>query len=130
MSTFCQGTLRLLVFYAWATTILVLSLVPDPPHLSSEVLGWDKFQHAAAFALFAVFAGGVMLIRCRRAGTAWLLAFAAALLYGAFIEIAQMALTSFRRAEWADLLADALGAALASGAGFLTTMLRARFPET
>jgi len=84
-------------------TITWLALTPVPPQQAS--LGWDKLNHAAAFAILAAVAflgriGGWVRI-------AWAL-----VAYGALIEILQ-SFTPTRSAEWGDLLAD--GAGIASG---------------
>lgn len=87
-----------------------LALVPAPPRQAT--LGWDKLNHAVAFALLAaVGTMGFVHARVRLA----LALFA----YGALIEVLQ-AFTPTRTAEWMDLLADALG--IAAGM-LLTTVL-------
>jgi VanZ family protein len=62
----------------------------------------DKLYHAVAFALFAIWFGG--LVQLRRL---WVVA-AGLLAYGALVEVAQ-SFTSYRRADGFDLAADALG---------------------
>jgi VanZ family protein len=83
--------------------VTVLCLMPQPPRLST---GWDKSNHALAFAALAFTA--VWALWPRRAW--WVLA-AALLAYGGAIEIAQSLLPP-RTAEWGDLLADGVGIAL------------------
>ena len=92
-----------------------LALSPAPP--DGLDTGWDKLNHAAAFAaltVVAVFA----FPRSRR--SLWLL-LAGLLCFGGAIEIAQ-SFTPTRNAEWGDLLADAVGMA----AGVFATMLVTR----
>ncbi|WP_281184349.1 hypothetical protein [Trichlorobacter lovleyi] len=87
--------------------ILFLSLIPAPP---SEGLGWDKLNHAIAMAVVTVIAFRTLRPVSLRAV---LLAGLYALLLGALIELLQGTLTTTRSAEWGDLLADAVGVALA-----------------
>jgi len=79
--------------------ITTLALVPKPPAQIS--LGWDKLNHASAFATLAV----VITLGW---GRRWLRHALVLLAYGALIEVLQ-AMTATRSAEWADLLADGLG---------------------
>ncbi|MEO7152920.1 MAG: VanZ family protein [Burkholderiaceae bacterium] len=81
-----------------------LALTPKPP--PGADLGWDKLNHACAFATLA--AAGWFSVRARNA-RAWLLC--GLLIYGGLIEIAQTQVPG-RSGEWADLLADAVGLAL------------------
>lgn len=84
---------------------LVLALMPAGIPMPST--GWDKSNHLLCFAVLA-------LLGCRAyAGreTAVLLGL---LFYGGAIEVLQ-SFTSYRSAEWRDLLADAAGLALGLG---------------
>jgi len=85
--------------------VLYLALSPSPPRQMDT--GWDKSNHALAFASLMV-AGffGYASSRARLVGL-WL----ALLALGAGIEIAQTYVPN-RSGEWQDLLADALGLAL------------------
>ena len=76
--------------------------------------GWDKANHALAFAVLALLGSRGWPAR---AGTV----LAGLLLYGALIECLQT-LTPTRVGEWADLAADAAGLAIA------WTWLRLRVP--
>ena len=93
-----------LLFWLLLIVISGLALAPKPP--AGADLGWDKLNHLAAFAALGLLARWAWptqgLLR-------WLLGL---LCYGALLEIAQ-GLTPNRQAEWADLLADALGLLLA-----------------
>lgn len=95
-----------------------LALSPLPP--TSLDTGWDKVNHALAFAALAF--SGHWSLRTPRAR--WLLLPLALLAYGGAIELAQLCVPS-RSGEWADLLADAVG--LSVGlllAGAMFTALR------
>lgn len=85
--------------------ILVIALIPGeagPPTL----IGWDKLDHAAAFAALA------LLARCGWPGVArWRLALPL-LVYGVAIELAQAVSGTGRVASISDIAADALGIAL------------------
>lgn len=79
--------------------LLVLSMVAPPPLIPST--GWDKSNHALAFAILAVLGN-----------RSWSGRPAAVLLglfaYGVLIEVLQ-SFTDDRFAEWGDLLADGVG---------------------
>ena len=87
-------------FWACALAVLVLALMPPTPRMPST--GWDKSNHLLAF--------GTLALLGRRAWPRRAVAWLAGLLlaYGGLIEILQ-SFTPDRSAEWADLLADALG---------------------
>ncbi|MEO8061096.1 MAG: VanZ family protein [Burkholderiales bacterium] len=98
-----------------ALVVSWLALSPAPP--DGLDTGWDKLNHASAFASLAVVAV-FAFPRSRR--NLWLL-LAGLLCFGAAIEIAQ-SFTPTRDAEWGDLLADAVGMA----AGVFVAMLVTR----
>ncbi|HEY6839033.1 MAG TPA: VanZ family protein [Geobacteraceae bacterium] len=104
--------LRWVPITVWGGIILWLSLIPSPPVLKSELLGWDKFQHAVAYCLLTLLGvsslDGLPAIRHRL-----LWASAGAMLFGAVVEAVQGVFTTTRTAEIGDLLADAAGAAVA-----------------
>lgn len=99
--------------------ITCLALVPDPPQTVST--GWDKSNHALAFASLAF--AGVWGVWPRPRQWGWLVA--ALLAYGGAIEIAQGFLPP-RSGEWLDLLADGFGIALGLLAAWPVTALAAR----
>jgi VanZ family protein len=108
---------------AWRALLFVLiavvsylALSPKPP--PGVDLGWDKLNHALAFTTlaFAASLGQPGPLRTRLVWLAGLLAF------GGLIEILQLFVPG-RSAEWADLLADAVGIAL--GAVVAVGVLRA-----
>lgn len=85
-----------------ATLVAALALAPAPPeHLS---LGWDKINHLTAFAALAVCA----VCGWRDARVARRALLLALLAFGGTIELLQRHVPG-RSAEWADLLADAVG---------------------
>jgi VanZ family protein len=100
-----------------AAATAALALMPVPPQTAG--LGWDKANHLLAFGALAACA--VFGFRGRR-DALWAV-MAALLAFGGAIELLQQ-LVPNREAEWADLLADALGIAL--GAGLATAWLRLR----
>jgi VanZ family protein len=89
-----------LVAVAWT------SLLP-PENLPQDVAVSDKVAHALAYALL----GALAVL----SGLRWLPAVAAVVAFGLAVEIAQ-GLSGYRSFEWADLLADALGAAVGGAA--------------
>jgi VanZ family protein len=92
-------------FWLAALAVGVLALVPATAPLPST--GWDKSNHALAFAVLAWLG-----FRC------WPSCFARVLIglaaYGGAIEIAQATLTTTRMGEWSDWAADVVGLFLAA----------------
>ncbi len=113
---------------AWRTALVALVLVigwlalsPRPP--AGADLGWDKLNHAGAFAALA--AAAYLSLRAARGRP---VALSALLAYGGLIEMAQTFVAG-RHGEWADLLADAVGIALgACLAAALTAMAQPPTP--
>jgi VanZ family protein len=94
-------------FFFWATVlaVLILSLMPPAPKMPDT--GWDKSNHLLAFAALAAL--GMQAFPGRQRGL-----LVALLAYGGLIEGLQ-SLTPYRFADWADLLADAVGVLLGWG---------------
>lgn len=86
-------------FWLCMAAVLALCLMPPAQHLPST--GWDKANHALAFAVLAVL--GLVAYPTRAARVLLGL-----LAFGAAIEVLQ-SLTGYRTAEWLDLLADGAG---------------------
>jgi VanZ family protein len=85
--------------------VAYLALSPSPPRGAD--LGWDKLNHASAFAAMAFVATlGFRQHRLHRRYVALGL-----VAYGAAIEIAQLFVPG-RSCEWGDLLADCVGIAV------------------
>ena len=99
--------------------ITYLALVPDPPKTVST--GWDKSNHALAFASLAFASVWALWPRPRQ----WALLVAALLAYGVGIEIAQHFLPP-RSADAQDVLADAVGIALGLLVAWPVTVVAAR----
>lgn len=114
------GLLSRWTFWACVFTILVLSLVPPSPPMPST--GWDKANHALAFATLAFLAHKAWPGRIR-------VVLPSLLFYGALIECLQ-SFTPDRHAEWGDIWADSLGLLagdiLARLAGWLAPQRQAR----
>jgi VanZ family protein len=96
--------------WRWALLLLagavaLLALTPVPPRQMD--LGWDKLNHAVAFAVLAVCA----VFGWRSSRAARLAVLLALLAYGGAIELLQR-LVPNRSAEWNDLGADAIGIGL------------------
>lgn len=96
-------------FWLCVVAVLVLSLMPPSVQLPST--GWDKTNHLLGFAVLAALGCLAWPSRTTRV-------LAGLLAYGALIECLQ-ALTPYRFAEGADLLADALGLALGWALAFI-----------
>jgi VanZ family protein len=104
------ASVRLSLFVALATFIFVLSVIPRPPHIITDVLSWDKAQHALAYACLTAL-GGWALTPFWGADRAWLRAFGLAIAYGLLLEGIQ-ALTGQRVAQVGDAVANTFGAGL------------------
>ncbi len=89
-----------LLFYTLLVIVLVLALVP-PPDLPSHS-GSDKLHHALAFTVLT------LLLSLAHPTLSVALRVAALLAYGLVMEALQ-SFTTYRSAEWSDLLADTLG---------------------
>jgi VanZ family protein len=92
----------LIVLWLLIATVAWLATMPQPP--AQMTFGWDKLNHALAFAALALAAGLAHPHPPRLRLAAW----AALLAYGALIEASQ-SLVPPRSAEWGDRLADAVG---------------------
>jgi VanZ family protein len=92
-----------LAFLISLLSIAVLSLLPAPEALPST--GWDKSNHLLGYALL-----GALARQGWPRAPAWR-QFAGLLIWGALIEVLQ-ARTGYRYAEWGDVVANGLGAAL------------------
>jgi len=114
-----------LLFVGWGAAIAWLSLTPSPPLLHQPLLGWDKFQHASAYAILTLAGGRAMGGTGRAFGGAFFIA----LIYGGSIELAQGYCTKNRAADWFDLVANMTGAgAVASIAIIISTIRRKGLP--
>ncbi len=111
-------------FFGWLATITVLSLIPHPPVPHQGFLGWDKFQHAAAYGTLT-FLGAMAFPRPRWSrGGSYSAAALLAVVVGGMMELAQWGFTTSRSAEWSDLLADGVGSAAVAGLGCLVAVFR------
>jgi len=112
-------------FFVWLATITVLSLIPHPPVPELGFLAWDKFQHAFAYGVLAFLGGMSFTFGRRGSGERLLAASVVAVFIGGVMELAQGGLTTRRSADFGDLLADAVGAAVVTGLFYLIVALRA-----
>lgn len=109
-----------------AVTILFLTLAPqplgdEPPPLFE---GADKVVHAMMFgALAGVIALDRLMSGRRDGATVLTLIFAGTALAGGIVELLQIGMGAGRSGDWADLVADTIGAALGTG---LFLLLRRR----
>lgn len=88
----------------WLSTcgVLALALLPTPHALPTT--GWDKSNHLIAFCTLALL--GLLAYPAKPRTT-----MVALVAYGGLIEVLQ-SFTTYRYAEWGDLLADAIGVSL------------------
>jgi len=120
---FCTAPERRVLWRALLGVLLVaitwLALVPAPPKVITT--GWDKSNHALAFASLAF--SGVWALWQRPRQWGWLVL--ALLAYGVGIEIAQSFLPP-READARDVLADSVGIAIGLLAAWPITASAAR----
>jgi VanZ family protein len=100
---------RRILFAFCLVVVLVLALVP--PSVPTPATGWDKANHALAFAVLA------WLGRWSFPGRTGAL-LGGLLAYGVLIELLQ-ALTPYRDADWHDVVADGVGLVRAWAVGRL-----------
>ncbi len=102
--------LRASAFGLWLAAIAWLSLTPHPPKIDDPLLGWDKLQHASAYAVLAFLGGRLWVLFARRPLLGWLFAAVGCALVGISFEVAQAQMNIGRVLEVADMAANALGA--------------------
>jgi VanZ family protein len=106
----------LALLLALAAAVCWLAFSPAPPPAVDT--GWDKANHALAFAALAVVAElAFWPDRHRRRRNA-----SGLMLFGAFIELVQARIPQ-RSGEWSDLLADACGIGLGLAAVAVALLL-------
>jgi len=103
-----------LMFWGCGAVILILALMPTVPQMPTT--GWEKSNHVLAFAVLT-------LLGCRAYPSHIAVVLVGAMLYGGLIEVLQ-SFTSYRSAEWADLVADAIGVIVGRGVIALVAMRR------
>ena len=86
--------------------VVVMVLALAPPRFPTPTTGWDKANHALAFAVLALL-GLSAYPRSKAAVLAGLLA------YGGLIEVLQ-GMTGYRTGDWLDWAADSVGLTLGS----------------
>lgn len=101
-------TVGIVTSMALAVVIALLSLMPVDLSRTPPVIGIDKIFHFVAYAALVF---PVVVTRPRR----WVWAVASAIAFGGVIEIVQAQVG--READWADVLANALGAGIGAWAG-------------
>lgn len=118
-TTMLKLPLRLVQIAFWACVLstVFLSLVPVE-RLPQAFHWWDKAQHALGFAVLTALG----LLAYPQVG--WRLLWGL-LLLGACIELAQAA-SGWRRGDWLDLLADAVGILAVMAVWHLRRSMRAR----
>jgi len=114
---------RAALLAGWMGTMLWLSLADTLPSVP-KYLSWDKLQHAGAYAVLAVLAGRFFAFLWRSERLGWGTAAVLSLAFGAILELAQSFYTRTRVGDWLDLLADAVGVALAWLLSLLVARLR------
>ena len=111
----------------WAATIFALSSIPQAVYPETNVPQADKAVHFVLYGTLAALCARGLDRRPWSALSVWLAAAALAALYGMSDEFHQRFVPG-RNADWADVLADAIGAVLGAGASiaFLRRQRRAK----
>jgi len=100
----------------WAAIIFVMSSFPQQVYPATDVPNADKLVHLALYGTLSALCARGLGRATRWSGIdVWLAAAALASLYGMSDEFHQRFVPG-RSAEWADVLADAIGALLGAGA--------------
>jgi VanZ family protein len=86
--------------------VLVMALALMPPQVPMPTTGWDKANHALAFAVLAV-------LGCAAYPRRMAVVLIGLLAYGGLIELLQ-GLTPHRTSEWLDVGADGVGLVVGS----------------
>ncbi len=105
------GLPRLWLLLCAGLTFLILWLALMPSNVAPSGLGWDKLNHAGAITV----ATGLAYLSLQSRNWAAPVAFLYGASLGVLIEILQGTLTTSRTAEWADVVADLIGAGFAWG---------------
>jgi VanZ family protein len=93
-----------IVLLVLVAVVSYLAVTPMPP--KDLTTGWDRLNHASAFAALAL--SGCLGYRGRRSTLLWLML--ALLAFGGLIEVVQYFVPG-RSCEWGDLFADLVGIA-------------------
>ena len=101
--------IRLIPLLLWAAALAYLSLAPSV-RAPSGLLGWDKLNHFAAYAVLAALLLFTLAARVTLGGRMLLVAWFTAFGYGLLLEALQGAMAVGRRWELFDLSANGLGA--------------------
>ncbi|WP_457445292.1 VanZ family protein [Roseateles sp. P5_E4] len=124
----CTAPQRRALWRALLAVLLIvitcLALSPAPP--KTITTGWDKSNHALAFAALA-FSGVWAMWPVSQRPRQWIWLVIALIGYGIGIEIAQSFLPP-READWHDVVADSVGIALGLLAAWPITASAARRP--
>ena len=110
------------VFVGLCAATLVVALLPAES--APRTTGWDKLDHALAFAALGV--AGVFALHGMRRGTALVVPLLTAL--GGLIELLQAFVPS-RMADPQDLLADVVGAAIGTLLAWLVLRALGSLPD-
>lgn len=95
----------------WMGSLLWSSLASDLPAVP-RILAGDKLQHLFAYAVLMFFSGRFFKSLSRSHLKGWLIGFIFTVGFGFLMEIGQETLSVSRHADWKDLVANTIGAAL------------------
>jgi len=101
---------RFAIALACGAGIVVLSLMPAASMPTIPLLGWDKLQHATAYAVLTFLVGRAFDVLTPASFHGWRVGALVAVMFGGVMEILQRVCTTTRSADVYDLLADACGA--------------------
>lgn len=104
-----------LVLLAWTAMVVYLTLSPSDFLPETSLLGYDKLGHFGMFGGWTGLIGLLVVFYMRRESSSLWPIWAAGMLFSLAIELAQWGLPLGRSAEWADMVANALGCTVATG---------------
>jgi VanZ family protein len=104
-----------LVLLAWTAMVVYLTLSPSDFLPETSLLGYDKLGHFGMFGGWTGLIGLLVVFYMRRESSSLWPIWVAGMLFSLAIELAQWGLPLGRSAEWADMVANALGCTAATG---------------
>lgn len=113
-----QMLARFGLFIIFAVLILWLSLDSNPPVPKWEFIAWDKAQHALAYGMLTLLAGGALAVLHKSPLRVWILAFTFSLSYGILLEFLQKYFSPTRQFEIGDMVADGIGSLIVAVVAF------------
>lgn len=104
-----------IVLLAWTFMVGYLTLSPSDFLPESTLLGYDKLGHFGMFGGWTGLIGLYVVFYQNNSKTSLWMVWGAGIAFSLLIELAQWGLPIGRSAEWADMVANAIGCSAATG---------------